>query len=94
MGYKHTDLTNDYRLATKIGDSSRLDAYMGVWVKEVKSTVPPMKTAPHDFTKTITCFAALGSQQGWFHGKEIHGLDSVSEARTAILAFDADNTQE
>lgn len=93
-GYKHPDGSNDYRLATSPGDSSRVDAYMDIWVKEVKATMPPMKTAPHDFTKTITCFAALGSQQGWFRGKEIHSLDSVGEARTAILAFNADNTQE
>ena len=94
MGYKHPNGSNDYRLATSVGNSARLDMFMGLWVKELKSMMPPMKTPAHDFIHMQTAFAKLGRQQGWFRNRDLYSVDSINRAKAAIKAFRADNTQE
>ena len=92
-GYKHPDGSNDYRLATSLGSTERIDKFMATWVRVVKWTTPPMKTADKDFIHMRTTLMQLGRQQGWFpeDENELSAVKSVKQAQKAIVAFHEDH---
>ena len=92
QGYKHANGHNDYRLATKPGDSTRIDAFMAIWLAHRK--VNRISTPVEDFTTLCRFLTMLGRAQGWFAPGQLRALDSVDTTMITMRRMRTDISQE
>lgn len=91
-GFKHPNGNNDYRLATKLGDSQRIDAFMAVWIAHRKAN--RISTPVEDFSTLRRFLCILCRAQSWFAPFQLMSLDSVEEAAKVMRRMRSDITQE